>query len=244
MREELLNEVSKCGRQDDLVAFLYGELSEVETRTFKQHVDVCASCNAELAAFSEVRESVVNWRNESLGGFLSPAPVTFETEERTDRRSVGALAAFREFFSLSPLWLKGAVAFASLLFCLFAGLAIARLRETPPGAVAVAPAGNPSPQPSQQEVNALVEKRVQDELKRINDSRTPETDSLLTATSPSPKNSVKRRTNHSELAGNRIEQKARRPLSKTEREQLAVDLRLVTAKSDSELELLDDAINQ
>lgn len=236
MKEEVL----KCGRQDDLVAFLYGELSEGEARTFKQHADVCAGCRAELASFSEVRESVVNWRNESLAGFVSPARVRSFAETDRQAHKTSALAAFREFFSLSPLWLKGAVAFASLLFVAFAGLAIARLGQTPPVKVVVAPAAGPS----QEELNAQVEKRVQEELKRINDSRKPATDSPLLVNGSAPKRFVKRSPNRSELAGNVIEQKARRPLSKTEREQLAADLRLVTAKSDSELELLDDSINQ
>jgi len=38
--------------------------------------------------------------------------------------------------------------------------------------------------------------------------------------------------------------KARRPLSKSEREELAADLRLISGKSDSEIDLLGDRINQ
>ena len=57
----------QCGRENDLVGFLYGELNDAEAQTFQRHVRDCSSCNAELAAFSDVRESVVTWRNESLG---------------------------------------------------------------------------------------------------------------------------------------------------------------------------------
>jgi hypothetical protein len=46
------------------------------------------------------------------------------------------------------------------------------------------------------------------------------------------------------IALNAPKQKARRPLSKTEREQLAADLRLISGKNDSDLDLLDDQINQ
>jgi len=46
------------------------------------------------------------------------------------------------------------------------------------------------------------------------------------------------------VAFNLSNQKARRPLSKTEREQLAADLRLISVKSESDLDLLDDRINQ
>ncbi len=241
-------EVSNCGREQDLISFLYGELNDVEAQTFQRHRRDCAQCNAELAAFSDVRESVVAWRNESLGAIVSPAQVTNEVTDRIANRTgaaavnatavtPSALSAIREFFNLSPLWLKGAVAFASLLFCLFAGLAVARLREKPPVFV------NHSPQPpSQQELNALVERRVQEELARRNSSN-QQVKPELTADNLPPKNPVKHVPNRSEVVAN-ANQKARRPLSKTEREQLAADLRLTSAKNDSELDLIDDRINQ
>ena len=135
--------------------------------------------------------------------------------------------------------MKGAVAFAAILFCVFAGLALARLREAPPAAVAATPgATNTSPA----ELKALIDQRVQEELKRIKAS---------VATAPAPltanaqKSPVKRIANrNTQVALSASSQRARRPLSRTEREQLANDLRLVSAKSDSELDLLDDRINQ
>jgi hypothetical protein len=147
-----------------------------------------------------------------------------------------ALSALREFFSLLPLWLKGAVAFASVLFCLFAGLAIARLRDKPSVVVEGPPAQ------SQQELNALVEQRVQAELLRIRNAEPPKP--VMTADNSSRENPARRIANRGELAGSATNQKARRPLSKTEREQLAADLRLLSGKNDSELDLLEDRINQ
>lgn len=239
-------QVANCGREQDLISFLYGELNDVEAQTFQRHRRECAQCNAELTAFSDVRESVVAWRNETLGAIVSPAQVTKQVTNRvannagaatTERLAPSALSAIREFFNLSPLWLKGAVAFASLLFCLFAGLAVARLREKPPVFV-----DNSTQTPSQQELNALVEQRVREELERRN-SNNQQVKPELTVDNATPKTSVKRVANRSEVAAN-ANQKARRPLSKTEREQLATDLRLTSAKNDSELDLLDDRINQ
>ena len=239
------DQVANCGRENELISFLYGELNDVEAQAFRHHRRECAQCNAELAAFSGVRESVVAWRNESLGA-LSPAQATNQITDRA-ANTAGAAAslkvtpsawtAIREFFNLSPLWLKGAVAFASLLFCLFAGLAVARLREKPPAIV-----NNSAQTPSQQELNALVEQRVREELERRN-ANNQQVKPELTVDNLPPKNSVKRFANRSEVAAN-ANQKARRPLSKTEREQLAADLRLTSAKNDGELELLDDRINQ
>ena len=232
------NEDLTCGRENDLIGFLYGELNEVEAIAFQRHLRECGTCNAELADFGEVRESVVGWRNESLGGVAFPAQVTASSHTETPRATPSAMAALREFFNLSPLWMKGAVAFAAILFCVFAGLALARLREAPPVTVAATPAAtNTSPA----ELKALIEQRVQEELIRIKNSE---------ATAPAPltanaqNNRVKRIANrNTQVALSVASQKARRPLSKTEREQLANDLRL-SAKSDSELDLLDDRINQ
>jgi anti-sigma factor RsiW len=232
------NDELTCGRENDLIGFLYGELNEVEAIAFQRHLNACATCSAELLDFGEVRESVVAWRNESLGSVALPAQAT--TANETPRATRSAVAALREFFNLSPLWMKGAVAFAAILFCVFAGLALARLREMPPTTVAVTPVVNTT---SPEELKALVDQRVQEELKRIKNSEaTPP--ASLTATS-SPKNPGKRIANrNTQVALSASSQKARRPLSKTEREQLANDLRLVSAKNDSDLDLLDDRINQ
>jgi hypothetical protein len=229
--------VPNCERENDLIAFLYGELNDTEARTFESHMRDCALCNAELAAFKEIRESVVAWRNESLGGVMS-YPITKSVVNSADHEKPSAFAALREFFNLSPLWMKGALAFASVLFCLFAVLAIARLRDKPPATTATNQGSNVN---SQQEFNALVERRVQEELRRRKNS--PEkAATLANAADRTPRQRVANRGNS--LVLNAPNQKARRPLSKTEREQLAADLRLISGKNDSDLDLLDDRINQ
>jgi hypothetical protein len=226
--------VSNCERENDLIAFLYGELNDSEAQTFQSHMRDCASCNAELAAFRDIRNSVVAWRNESLGGVIS-FPIAESAVSRTDHEKPSALAALREFFNLSPLWMKGALAFASILFCLFAVLAIARLRDKPPVVTL---------QYSPQELNALVDRRVQEELQRQRNTpeKAPTLPGIVNAADRTPRQRVANRGNS--LALNDPNQKARRPLSKTEREQLAADLRLISAKNDSDLDLLDDRINQ
>ena len=229
------NDALTCGRENDLIGFLYGELNETEANAFQRHLEECAACNTELAGLGEVRESVVAWRNESLSTVAFPVT----TQAETPRATPSAMAALREFFNLSPLWMKGAVAFALVLFCLFAGLALARLREAPRTTLAVTRGPSTT---STEELNALVDQRVQEELTRIKNSQ--ETISApLTATVPGhpPKRIEKRDT---QVALSASSQKARRPLTKTEREQLASDLRLVSAKNDGDLDLLDDRINQ
>src|SRR6266576_3359902 len=149
-----------CGRENDLVAFLYGELDDVEQKLFKSHMHACQSCQAQASEFRSIRESVAAWRDESLGR----AQVTSAPQlERLNQRKTSGLAALRAFFDLSPLWMKGAVSLAAILFCIFTVLAVARLRPTP-GPVATI--NTNSQGYSQQELNALVEQRVREELAR------------------------------------------------------------------------------
>jgi anti-sigma factor RsiW len=230
----------KCGRENDLIGFLYGELNEGEALAFQKHLGDCATCNTELTGFGAVRQSVVAWRNESLAGVAFPTQATESLPLRAAEAPPSALAALREFFNLSPLWMKGAVAFASILFCVFAGLAVARLRDKPPSAGVVGPT---APTQSTQEFNALIERRVQEELKRIKDSE-QRANSPLTANNSGKPNSTERIGHRRNVEVATAIHSARRPLSKTEREQLAADLRLVSSKSDSDLSLLDDRINQ
>lgn len=228
-----------CGQEGELIAFLYGELNDVEARTLQRHLHDCAVCNAELAGFKGVRESVVAWRNESLGGLISPAGSNMSPVTTVVHGKPSALAALREFFNLSPLWMKAALAFASVLFVLFAGLAIVRLRDTPAPIVAAPD----SKAYSEKQLNALVTERVQQELERIKkptvQSPVPQV-LVVNAPGRTPPQRVAKRDN--EVAN--VPQKSRRPLSKTEREQLAADLRLTSAKNDSDLDLFGDRINQ
>src|SRR6266852_4089802 len=103
-----------CERVDDLIGFLYSELSEMEARRFERHLRECAACEAEFTAFGQIRESMVEWRNESLG--LAGAPVVASDPSlataatRPEIPAKSALGALREFFALSPLWMKSATA--------------------------------------------------------------------------------------------------------------------------------------
>ena len=227
-----------CGRENDLISFIYSELNEVEALAFQHHLQECAACSTELTGFGNVRESVVAWRNESLGSIGLPSQITNSSPTGAAQTSPSAMAALREFFNLSPLWMKGAVAFAALLFCVFGGLALSRLRDKPPAPVVAIRA---APADSQPEINALVERRVQEELNRIKNSK-EQREVQLTAKNSLQKSPVKRIVN----SNNQVvaSQSARRPLSKTEREQLAADLRLVSTKSEGDLNLLADTINR
>jgi hypothetical protein len=119
-----------CERSEEMVAYLYGEAAPEEAKAFRRHLSACAVCREELAAFGAVREAVGEWRAEALstvpslniGEELQPAASSRRAPER--RRS--AVAALREFFSLSPLWLQAGAVAALLVVCGLAALTFAR----------------------------------------------------------------------------------------------------------------------
>ncbi|HZT58282.1 MAG TPA: zf-HC2 domain-containing protein [Pyrinomonadaceae bacterium] len=119
-----------CGRGEELVAYLYGESDAAESNSFRQHLTSCAACREELSAFGGVRHSVREWRTEVLSGTpaldIREALTTAAVERREPERKRSAVAALREFFSLSPLWLQFGTVTAALVVCALAALTFAR----------------------------------------------------------------------------------------------------------------------
>jgi hypothetical protein len=207
-----------CERTSDLIAFLYNETNESETLDFELHLKECRACREEVALFGVVRESITTWRDEALSGFIStPLPTT------PGRKS--AIAALRQFFDLSPLWLKGATAFAILAFCALAFFATVGPNRTERGS-AGSTLQTPKPETlyTQQDVDRLVKEAL---------ARQQPQQPVLMVQSPKPKATKA----PSQLAN------SRRPLTRAEREQLAADLRLLSTDDDVDLNLLGDRIN-
>lgn len=124
MQELNANTHESCARAEDLVAYLYGEASPDAAKDFESHAELCDSCRTELAAFGQVRASVQEWRGLSLGS-VSPVPFS-ETVSPEPKRQRSALAAVREFFALSPLWMRAATCGLILSACALVGLSLAR----------------------------------------------------------------------------------------------------------------------
>ena len=201
-----------CERAVDVVSYLYGETDERETRDIEMHLRECRSCQAEAASLGQVRESIVTWRDEVLTGFI---PSTVAVPQKRS-----AMAAFRQFFDLSPLWLKAATALAAVVFCVFAVLAAVNFKKektTPP-------------------LQATNKTYTEDEVERLIDKALVKQQTPPVPPAQRPMNAVDIAAPKKQLA------KARRPLSRAERDQLAADLRLLA--TDDELELLGDRINQ
>ena len=206
-----------CERAPELMAFLYHEMDERETREFRVHLQQCGSCRKEVDSLAVVRESIIAWRDEALAGFVS-TPVT-----TTPRKS--AIAALRQFFDLSPLWLKGATAFAMVAFVVLVGVAVVKLQSKN------TPVISTNAKYTEQDVDRIVKEAL---AKQQNVNKPAE--AVAVVASPKPKKS--KASTSTQLA------KSRRPLSRAEREQLAADLRLLSTEDDASLYLLGDRINQ
>lgn len=125
----------RCERAEELVAYLYGEAGPSEAASLSRHLDACAPCREELAAFGVVRAGLAEWRAEAHEAVApsfafkpdavgEAAPAVRAPEPARRRRS--ALAALHAFFTLSPRWLQAGAVAATVLVCALAALAAAR----------------------------------------------------------------------------------------------------------------------
>jgi hypothetical protein len=215
-----MNEMNSCERASDLIAFVYNEASESEARDFELHLNDCVVCHQEMASFALVRESISAWRDEALSGFVS-------TSLAATTRRKSAIGALRQFFDLSPLWLKGATAFAVVMFCILAALAVMRVPNRTEGGSP----GSIAATYTEQDVDRIVKEALAKH--ESSKQQQPVEKPVIIVQSPKPK---KRAPTPSDVA------KSRRPLTRAEREQLAAELRLLS--TDEGLNLLGDRINQ
>lgn len=120
-----------CARAEDLVTYVYGEASRAEAKDFEQHLERCSSCRLEIAGFGGVRQAMSEWRQDALGATASPAFADDTVRAFVPVRRRSALAAFREFFTLSPAWMRAATAAVAVIFCALAAIAVAYFKRQP-----------------------------------------------------------------------------------------------------------------
>jgi hypothetical protein len=212
-----------CERTDDLISFIYGES---ETNDFQQHLQACAGCQKELASLGGVRESIALWKTEALS-----APQVETATAPVRKRS--AVAALREFFALSPLWMKGAVSFAAVVFCAMTILLVNRTSPPPPTVHKTE-----SAKYTEQDMQTAVAKALDDQAKKF--AATTATNNHVEV-KPAPVQIKNRQVNQGNTASQWASHK---PLSRAERQQLASDLRLLSPREEDSLNLIGDRINQ
>ena len=236
-------DVPTCKRGTDLIAFLYGETDELAAQDFERHLLNCAECESELGAFKQIRSSAVAWRQESLGAATASWVAAPRAADRaSDPGKPSAIAAVRKFFELSPLWMKGSVAFASVLFCALFVLALAHLFQSPPLVVA-----GDEKRYTEKELQAKIEDVLKSGLPdREAQNREAQKLPVLPSVAADSDQQVKSRRRGTNPSSARVPthpQVKRGPLTKSEREQLAADLRLIFPHDDTDLDLLWDGIN-
>jgi len=234
------NEIERpiCHRAEDLVTYLYGEATIEEARDFSAHMQQCDACRAEFNVFNQVHESIVTWRNEALGPIASPL------RAREDMSDVGpeivqhgrrlpAFAALREFFTVSPLWLRGATAFVGLLLCALLVFAVSQMWRQP--------TSNPGNEAkyTEQQLREEVEKQVAERIANLNQTQAQNSAAPgeRETTEPQP-------PNHDATYRNRPRTQPRARLTREERVQLAADLGLIQGREEETPFVLPDEPNQ
>lgn len=131
-----LKDERACARAEDMVSYLYGEADEAASQSFLAHTSRCASCRTELAAFGSVRANIGEWRSQALSApaqadMRASSSVIALPDSNAQARARSAMAAIREFFTLSPVWMRAATAAFGILFCALVALAVAHYLEQP-----------------------------------------------------------------------------------------------------------------
>jgi hypothetical protein len=216
-----------CHRAEDLVTYLYGEATAAEARDFAAHMRQCDACRTEFNVFNQVHDSIVTWRNEALGPIARSAPAREEArvvsaEIVQHRRRLPALAALREFFSVSPLWLRGATVFAGLLLCALLIFAVSRMWRQP------AATGGNEAKYSEQQLREEVERQVAARIAKSNhtEGQTPTPEKVQETPVAPPQ--------RTQIATDRVRPRiqTRTRLTREERVQLAADLGLIQGRED------------
>src|SRR5688500_10497870 len=220
-----INERPVCHRAEDLVTYLYGEATAEEARDFSAHMHQCDACRAEFTVFHQVHDSIVAWRNQAIGSVVqipqstsAASAVVAPSEFVQPERKLSALAALREFFSVSPLWLRGATAFAGLLLCALVLFAVSRTWQQP-----VITARDDGKKYTEEQFQQEVRKQVE-QIAKSSEVK-PEQVSTPTNDDVQPPTQVATR-------GSRPRTQPSNKLTREEREQLAADLGLIPRREE------------
>jgi hypothetical protein len=253
MREKITNEVETtpaCARVEDLMAYLYGEADEAEARSFAAHTEHCASCRKELTEFKQVRAAIGEWRAQALGAPASAttaasSPVVSGPINAVPERKRSALAAIREFFTLSPAWMRAGAAAFGLIFCALVALTVAHYVMQPK---TVTVEKIVTVRPSEEELNAMVETRMRQKAETL--AVAPKDDSSgLPPTKTDDKEPVRQKPNRAvrqDVAGQtKLAGTPGLKISPQESREIARDLRLTIAANDEDdLPRLSDLIDE
>jgi len=210
-----------CHRAEDLVSYLYGEASASDALDFRNHLQQCDSCSSEFAVFNQVHDSIQVWRSDALGASFDPAAIAEPAIDTTHfvhhERKLSALAALREFFTVAPVWLRGATAFAACAALVLCAVAIFIVGRGPQQTVRVVSTTGDKVY-SQQELQDQIKKAVEQTRTEFTAQQNPSPGSNAITQEP------RHKSKPIQVAAD--QPKIVRGLNRQERAQLAADLRL------------------
>ncbi len=115
---------SSCSFSQEIVSYIYGEMTELAKTEFETHVHNCLECAEELASFGVLRSSIQTWKKEEFLPLVQPEIILpFEEKQKTfalvdsSKNTTSWLDSFRNLFRLSPMWMTATASCAVLMIC-------------------------------------------------------------------------------------------------------------------------------
>lgn len=109
----LSNNHKSCSFSEQIVEYIYDEISAKERTNFESHLINCLPCADEIAGFGLVRSSIGEWRKEEIFALDAPA-LQIPVMQTVENEKSSWFDEFRKLFTLTPAWAAG---FAVLLVC-------------------------------------------------------------------------------------------------------------------------------
>ena len=121
----MLNNGNKkeCGFSDEIVAYIYDEIGQVERRKFESHLAGCTSCTDEFAGISNARFSVFEWRREEFAHLLTPETVIPYAAKKREIETVGFFGGLRDLLTLSG-WPSAVMVAGAVVICIGLGFVV------------------------------------------------------------------------------------------------------------------------
>jgi hypothetical protein len=132
---------SNCGFGTAAVEYIYGEMAAALAAEFETHLAGCDACIAEIAAVSEARFEVFQWRKLAFDPL--PTPVIRIPYSEPVAARIGLAGRLIQFFT--PAKLATGAAFAAAFVALLSWLSFS---AADPAATGTTLAGNTSPAPA------------------------------------------------------------------------------------------------
>lgn len=105
-----------CRFGETLIAVLYDEASEIEQRDFADHLNQCAACSSEVAAFGLTRAAITDWRNAEFASLVTPE-ITLPKNAILKATKISLIEQIKNFLLPGGKFFPSVPAFATVLIC-------------------------------------------------------------------------------------------------------------------------------